>query len=88
MADEVKTAAEDGVSDMAVVGAIGGASMAAGATMGTITLLTTTAPAWGPLGWIGLTTTTVVAAPAAGIVAVMGLVGFGLYKGWRLASGR
>ena len=39
----------------------------------------------GILGVIGFTTTTTVALPVAGIVAVAGLVGFGIFKGVEMA---
>jgi hypothetical protein len=72
--DEMKMAA----------GAITGVSSLAGA--GTITVATITAPAPGILGVIGLTTTTTVALPVAGVVAASGLIGYGVYKGIQFAQ--
>ncbi len=73
MDDMVKTA-----------GAITGAAGLAGSS--TVTVATITAPAPGLLGAIGLTTTTTVALPVAGVVAAAGLVGYGLYKGVEFAK--
>ena len=57
------------------IGAISSAAAAAGT--GSITVATYTTAAPGILGAIGLTTTATVAVPAAGIVAVGGLLYFG-----------
>jgi hypothetical protein len=72
--------------DVVAVGSIAAVSSAA-ASLGSITVATVTSAAPGILGWVGLTTTTVVALPAAGIVAGAGLVGYGIYKGVKLATG-
>ena len=48
--------------------------------MGSITVATVTSAAPGILGAVGLTTTTVVALPAAGVVAVAGLTALGVKK--------
>jgi hypothetical protein len=64
--------------DTKTVGAIVAASSAAGLGSVTVATLTSTAP--GILGVLGFTTTTVVALPAAGIVAVAGLTAFGVKK--------
>ena len=47
-----------------------GTTMASGSSL-TIATLTTTAPAWGPFGWVGLTTTTMttIALPVSGVIA-------------------
>ncbi|MEA5472098.1 hypothetical protein [Spirulina sp. 06S082] len=73
------------MDDVKVAGAItGGAASLVGA--GSVTIATITAPAPGILGVIGLTTTTTVALPVAGVVAAAGLVGFGIYKGVQFAK--
>jgi hypothetical protein len=71
--------------DVVAVGSIAAVSSAA-ASLGSLTVATVTSAAPGILGWVGLTTTTVVALPAAGIVAGAGLVGYGIYKGVKLAT--
>lgn len=65
--------------DTKVIGAIGVAAAAA-EVLGSVTIATYTTAAPGILGAIGLTTTATVAAPAAGIVAVGGLLYFGAMK--------
>ena len=57
-------------------------SAASGLGSVTVATITTTAPAWGPLGWVGLTTTatTAVALPIAGVVAVGGALVWGGLK--------
>lgn len=67
-----------------VTGAITGVASLAGS--GTVTVATLTTPAPGILGLVGLTTTTTVTLPVAGIVATAGLVGYGVYKGIKLAK--
>ncbi|MEW5859341.1 MAG: hypothetical protein AB1861_18465 [Cyanobacteriota bacterium] len=71
--------------DVLAIGAIAAASSAA-AGLGSITVATVTSAAPGILGWVGLATTTTVALPVAGIVAASGLVGYGIYKGVKLAT--
>jgi hypothetical protein len=62
--------------------AIGGIVTAVGsAGTGAIQVATITSSAPGILGAIGFTTTTTVALPIAGVVALAGLVGYGLWKG-------
>jgi hypothetical protein len=65
--------------DSKTLGAIAAASSAA-AGLGSITVATVTTTAPGILGIIGFTTTSVVALPAAGIVAGVGLAAFGVKK--------
>lgn len=72
------------MDDAKAIGAI--VSTAASAGTGSITVATITAPAPGILGAIGLTTTTTVALPVAGVVAVAGLAGYGVYKGVQWAK--
>ncbi len=88
MQEPPKTSSENATlnEDVLAVGSIAAASSAA-ASLGSITVATVTAAAPGILGWVGLTTTTVIDLPAAGIVAGAGLVGYGVYKGIQLAQG-
>jgi hypothetical protein len=65
--------------DSKTVSAIVTASSAA-ASLGSITVATFTSTAPGILGVLGFTTTTVVALPAAGIIAAAGLAAFGVKK--------
>lgn len=65
--------------DTKAAAAIGAAGLAATA-LGVVEIATITAPAWGILGWIGLTTTTVVAAPVSGLVIGAGALAWGVYK--------
>jgi len=71
------------MDDLKVVGAITSAAAATGTGSVTIATLTSSAP--GILGVLGFTTTTTVALPIAGILAVTGLIGFGVYKGVEIA---
>ncbi|MEG4084802.1 hypothetical protein [Microcoleus sp. POL10_C6] len=71
------------MDDFKVVGAITSAAAATGTGSVTIATLTSSAP--GILGVLGFTTTTTVALPIAGIVAVTGLITFGVYKGLEIA---
>jgi hypothetical protein len=74
-------------TDRAVVAAIASASTAAaGLGSATVAVITTTSPAWGPLGWLGLTTTavTTVALPVAGVVAAVGAATWGGYKVYKI----
>jgi len=71
------------MDDLKMVGAITSAAAATGT--GSVTIATITSSAPGILGAIGFTTTTTVALPVAGVVAVAGLVGFGVYKGIKIA---
>jgi len=71
------------MDDLKVVGAITSAAAATGT--GSVTIATVTSSAPGIIGVLGFTTTTTVALPVAGIVAVAGLVGFGIYKGVEFA---
>lgn len=48
---------------------------------GSVTVATITSPMPGILGWIGFTTTTTIALPIAGIVAVGMFLGYGIYRG-------
>ena len=61
---------------------IGGIATTAVGTVGagSITVATVTSSAPGLLGAIGLTTTTTVALPVAGVVAVAGLATYGVIK--------
>lgn len=88
MQEPPKTSRENATlnEDVLAVSSIAAASSAA-ASLGSITVATVTSAVPGILGWVGLTTTTVVALPAAGIVAGAGLVGYGVYKGIQLAQG-
>ncbi|BAZ32635.1 hypothetical protein NIES4074_51410 [Cylindrospermum sp. NIES-4074] len=72
--------------DAKAIGAISAASSAA-AGLGSIAVATVTTSAPGILGVMGFTTTSVVALPAAGVVAVGGLAAYGIYKGVQLAKG-
>ncbi|MEZ2303971.1 MAG: hypothetical protein ACBR13_19575 [Microcoleus sp.] len=72
------------MDDLKMVGAITSAAAATGT--GSVTIATITSSAPGILGAIGFTTTTTVALPVAGVVAVAGLVAFGVYKGVKMAS--
>ena len=69
--------------DKAALSALSAACTAA-VSLGTVTIavFTTTVPAWGPLGWIGLTavTTTTVALPVAGVVVIGGAATWGGIK--------
>jgi hypothetical protein len=71
------------MDDLKMVGAITSAAAATGT--GSVTIATITSSAPGILGAIGFTTTTTIALPVAGVVAVAGLVGFGVYKGVEMA---
>ena len=71
------------MDDLKMVGAITSAAAATGT--GSVTIATITSSAPGILGAIGFTTTTTVALPVAGVVAVAGLVAFGVYKGVEMA---
>lgn len=71
------------MDDLKVVGAI--TSVAAATGTGSVTVATITSSAPGILGVLGFTTTTAVALPVAGIVAVGGLLGYGIYKGIELS---
>ncbi len=67
--------------DMGALGLIGTLSSAtAAANLGSITIFTTTTTAHGILAVLGAGTTTVFAVPAAGVVAVGGLLAYGGYK--------
>jgi hypothetical protein len=72
-------------NELKVVGAI--ATTAAMAELGSITVATVTSSASGILGVLGFTSTTAVALPVGGAIAIAGLVGYGLYKGIRAAQG-
>jgi hypothetical protein len=71
---------EDNTMDDAKIlgGIVTTAASSAGA--GAITVATVTSSAPGILGAIGLTTTTTVALPVAGIVATAGLAAYGAFK--------
>ncbi|MEG4034577.1 hypothetical protein QUA03_12205 [Microcoleus sp. S36b_A4] len=71
------------MDDLKMVGAITSAAAATGG--GSVTIATITSSAPGILGVIGFTTTTTVALPVAGVVAVAGLVTFGVLKGVEMA---
>ncbi|MEG5051670.1 MULTISPECIES: hypothetical protein [unclassified Microcoleus] len=66
------------MDDLKIVGAITSAAAATGT--GSLTIATITSSAPGILGVIGFTTTTTVALPIAGVVAVGGLLAFGFLK--------
>ncbi|MEG3970135.1 hypothetical protein QUA00_21285 [Microcoleus sp. T2B6] len=66
------------MDDLKMVGAITSAAAATGA--GSVTIATITSSAPGILGVIGFTTTTTVALPIAGVVAVGGLLAVGFLK--------
>lgn len=69
--------------------AIAGIVTAAGsAGTGAIQVATITSSAPGILGAIGLTTTTTVALPIAAIIGVGGLLGYGIYRGFRWGQGK
>lgn len=70
--------------DKKIIGAITAATTAVGAGIVPITI-TSAAP--GILGVIGFTTTTTVALPVAGLVAVGGGIGFGLWKAYNHFNG-
>lgn len=72
------------MDDMKAIGAIVTGAAAAG--MGSIPVATITSSAPGILGMVGFTTTTTIALPVAGIVAVAGLTGYGIYKGIQAAQ--
>ncbi|HIK32850.1 MAG TPA: hypothetical protein IGS17_14395 [Oscillatoriales cyanobacterium M59_W2019_021] len=67
-----------------VIGAIAGAAASAGSGSVTVATVTTSAP--GILGMLGFATTTTVALPVGGVVAVAALVGYDLYKGVKIAK--
>lgn len=67
--------------DSAILGAITAASSTV-AGLGSVTVATVTSTAPGILGVLAFTTTTAVALPAAGIVAVAGLAAYGVKKVW------
>ena len=71
------------MDDLKIVGAITSAAAATGT--GSVTLATITSSAPGVLGVLGFTTTTTVALPVAGIVAVAGLAWYGVHKGKEFA---
>lgn len=66
--------------------AIAGLGAAAAAIPGSVTVATVTAPAPGILGVIGLTTTTAVTLPVAGVVVVGAALGYGICKGMGAAK--
>lgn len=66
------------MDDLKIVGAITSAAAATGT--GSVTIATITSSAPGILGVIGFTTTTTVALPIAGVVAVGGLLALGFLK--------
>jgi hypothetical protein len=75
------------MDDIKAIGAIATAvGTSAGAGAGAISIATITSSAPGILGVIGFTTTTTVALSITGVVAVAGLVGYGLYKGVQKAQ--
>jgi len=71
------------MNELKTVGVI--VSSAAAAELGTISVATITSSAPGVLGVLGFTTTTTVALPIAGVFAVAGLIGYGVYKGTQAA---
>ena len=72
-------------SEITAVGAIA-TTVASSAGLGSITVATLTTSAPGILGAIGLTTTTAVTLPITGIVGASALVGYGVYKGVKMAK--
>ena len=81
MLEQAKAKGESTFSeDLGALGFIGTLSSAAAANLGSITILTTTTTAHGILALLGAGTTTVFAVPAAGAVAVSGLLAYGGYK--------
>jgi len=81
MLEQAKAKGENTFSeDLGALGFIGTLSSAAAANLGSITILTTTTTAHGILALLGAGTTTVFAVPAAGAVAVSGLLAYGGYK--------
>jgi hypothetical protein len=75
------------MDDIKAIGAIATA-VGTSAGAGAISVATITSSAPGILGVIGFTTTTTVALPITGVVALAGLVGYGLYKGIQKAQGK
>ena len=71
--------------EITAVGAIA-TTIASSTGVGSITVATLTTSAPGILGAIGLTTTTAVTLPVAGIFGVSALVGYGVYKGVSMAT--
>jgi hypothetical protein len=67
------------MDDAKIIGSIA-ASAAGSVGAGSITVATVTSSAPGLLGVIGLTTTTTVALPVAGIIAGAGLAAYGAMK--------
>jgi hypothetical protein len=74
---------ERAMNDLKIAGFISSAAAAFGTTSVTIATITTPAP--GILGVIGLTTTTTVVLPAAGLVAAGALVAYGVSEGVKIA---
>ncbi|MEM7593411.1 MAG: hypothetical protein AAF383_18165 [Cyanobacteria bacterium P01_A01_bin.83] len=72
-------------AEVKAVGALA-TTVASTAGAGSITVATVTTSAPGILGAIGLTTTTTVALPVAGILGASALLGYGVYKGVKMAS--
>ncbi len=66
------------LDDAKALSAIAATASAAGSGSVTVATITSTAP--GIMGALGLTTTTVVALPVAGVVAAGGLLCYGAYK--------
>jgi hypothetical protein len=66
------------LDDAKALGAIAATASATGAGSVTVATITTSAP--GIMGALGITTTTVVALPVAGVVAAGGLLFYGAYK--------
>lgn len=71
------------MDDLKIVGAITSAAAATGT--GSVTVATITSSAPGILGVLGFTTTTTVALPIAGVLAISGLIGMGVYQGLKIA---
>jgi len=72
------------MDDLKIVGAITSAAAATGT--GSVTIATITSSAPGILGVLGFTTTTTVALPIAGVLAVAGSIGIGVHQGLKIAS--
>lgn len=90
MLDRVTNLAKS--NDAKAIAAIGAtaataSSAATAAGIGSTVTVATVTSVPGLLVALGLGTTTTVALPVAGVVAAAGLVGYGVYKGVKLATG-
>lgn len=94
MLDKLKNLAEnltkneDAKAITAIAATASAASSAATAAGISSMLAVTTTSGPGILVALGLGTTTTVALPVAGVVAAGGLIGYGVYKGVKIAQGQ